>query len=232
MKKILVLVALMILIMITTSCQKPEEITLSKYFQAMKAKDRDTMASMAAEPMALEFKSWELVSSEAPVTEDLILQQLIFGLADIKAKKDKQILPLIKDKKDALDQLKTKLGETRGSKQKAELQKQIVAVEQAVAVETSNYKQAQVDYTQMKNQVDVEKKMITMSTSIEQNQELMTGKAVTVKTIIKITTTGGDKDYVFLLRKYELLNPITKKVSPNRFIILKIQPKEDFEQGK
>ena len=231
MKKILVLVALMILIMITTSCQKPEEITLSKYFQAMKAKDRDTMAAMAAEPMALEFKSWELVSSEAPMTEDLILPQLISGLADIKAKKDKQI-SLVKDKKDDLDLLKTKLGETRGSRQKAALQNQIVASEQEVAAETQNYKQAQVDYTQMKNQVEIEKKMVTMSTSIEQNQELMTGKAVTIKAIIKITTASGDKDYVFLLRKYELINPLTNKVSPNRFIILKIQPKEDFEQGK
>jgi hypothetical protein len=231
MKKILVLVALMILIMITTSCQKPEEITLSKYFQAMKAKDRDTMAAMAAEPMALEFKSWELVSSEAPVSEDLILPQLISGLADAKAKKDKQI-SLVKDKKDALDLLKTKLGETRGSRQKAELQKQIDAGELEVTAETQNYKQAQVDYTQMKNQVEVEKKMVTMSTSIEQNQELMTGKAVTVKAIIKITTASTDKDYVFLLRKYELINPLTNKVSPNRYIILRIQPKEDYEQGK
>jgi len=189
------------------------------------------MAAMAAEPMALEFKSWELVSSEAPVTEDLILPQLISGLADIKAKKDKQI-GLVKDKKDALDLLKTKLGETRGSRQKAELQKQIDASEQEVAAETQNYKQAQVNYTQMKNQVEVEKKMVTMSTSIEQNQELMTGKAVTVKAIVKITNASGDKDYVFLLRKYDLINPLTNKVSPNRFIILKIQPKEDFEQGK
>lgn len=231
MKKILVLVVLMMLIMITTSCQKPEEITLSKYFQAMKAKDRDTMAAMAAEPMALEFKSWELVSSEAPVSEDLILQQLITGQAEIKAKKDKQI-GVVKDKKDALDLLKTKLGETRGSRQKADLQKQIDAGEQDVLLETANYKQAQVDYTQMKNQVEVEKKMVTMSTSIEQNQELMTGKAITVKAIVKITTAGGDKEYVFLLRKYELINPVTNKISPNRFIILKIQPKEDFDQGK
>ena len=231
MKKTLVLVALMILNMITTSCQKPEEITLSKYFQAMKAKDRDTMASMAAEPMALEFKSWRLVSSEEPASEDLILQQLITGLADLKAKKDKQI-GVVKDKKDALDILKTKLGETRGGRQKAELQKQVDAGEQDVALETQNYKQDQVEYTQMKNQVEVEKKMVTMSTSIEQNQELMTGKAVTVKSIVRITTAGGDKDYVFLLRKYDLINPLTNKVSPNRFIILKIQPKEDFDQGK
>jgi len=231
MKKTLLLVALMILIVITTSCQKPEEITLSKYFQAMKAKDRDTMASMAAEPMALEFKSWKMVSSEEPVSEDLILPQLLTGLADLKAKKDKQI-GLVKDKKDALDILKTKLGETRAGRQKAELQKQVDAGEQDVELETQNYKQSQVEYTQMKNQVEVEKKMVTMSTSIEQNQELMTGKAVTIKANVMITTAGGDKEYVFLLRKYELINPLTNKVSPNRFIILKIQPKEDFEQGK
>ncbi|MCX6554174.1 MAG: hypothetical protein NTZ12_04040 [Candidatus Aminicenantes bacterium] len=231
MKKIFVLAALMMLIMITTSCQKPEEITLSKYFQAMKAKDRDTMASMAAEPMALEFKSWKLVSSEDPVSEDLILQQLMTSLAEIKTKKDKQI-GVVKDKKDALDLLKTKLGETRGSRQKAELKKQIDAGEQDVLAETQNYKQAQMDYTQMKEQVEVEKKMVTMSTSIDQNQELMTGKAITVKSIVRITTANGDKDYVFLLRKYNLINPLTNKVSPNRFIILRIQPKEDYEQGK
>jgi len=219
------------LIMITTSCQKPEEITLSKYFQAMKAKDRDTLATMAAEPMALEYKSWELVSSEAPVTEDLILMQLLATQAEIKAKRDK-LIGVIKDKKDALDALKTRLGETRGGRQKAELQKQIDASEQDVLLETQNYKQVVTDFSQMKNQVENEKKMVTMSTSIEQNQELMTGKAVTVKSIVKITTASGDKEYVFLLRKYELINPVTNKVSPNRFIILKIQPKEDFEQGK
>lgn len=230
MKKVLVLIALIFLIMITTSCQKPEEITISKYFQSMKAKDRDTMAAMAAEPVSLEFKSWELVASEAPETKDLILPQLIKEMADVKKKKDTQIL-LVKDKKDALDQLKTKLGETRGSRQKAELQKQIADVEIEVETETANYKRDQMDYTQMKTQVENEKKMVTLSTNIEQNQELFAGKAISAKANVKITTTEGEKEYIFLLRKYELINPVTKKVFSNRYIILKILPKEDFEQG-
>ena len=135
MKKVLVLIALIFLIMITTSCQKPEEITLSKYFQAMKAKDRDTMAAMASEPVSLEFKSWELVSSEAPVSEEFGLPKMIQELADVRKKKDDQIL-LVKDKKDALDQLKTKLSESRGAK-KAEVQKQITAMEAEVETETA-----------------------------------------------------------------------------------------------
>ncbi|HEX7503245.1 MAG TPA: hypothetical protein VF451_07465 [Acidobacteriota bacterium] len=230
MKKVLVLVALMFLIMITTSCQKPEEITISKYFQAMKAKDRDTMAAMAAEPVALEFKSWELVSSEAAVSDDILLPKLIQELSDAKKKKDDQIL-LVKDKKDALDQLKTKLGETRGGKQKADVQKQITNLEKEAETETANYKRDQMNYTQMKTQVENEKKMVALSTNIEQNQELYAGKAVNVKSIVKIVHATGEKEYVFLLRKYELINPVTNKVFSNRFIILKIQPKEEFEKG-
>ncbi len=227
MKKVLALIALLSLIMITTSCQKPEEITLSKYFQAMKAKDRDTMAAMAAEPIALEFKSWELVSSEPPVSEDVALPAMIQELAAVKKKKDDQIL-LVKDKKDALDQLRTKLTESRGSK-KAAVQKEIVAMEAEVETETGNYKRDQANYTQMKTQVENEKKMIALSTNIEQNQELLAGKTVNTKAIVKITGPGGEKEYDFVLRKYELINPVTNKVTSNRYIILKIQPREGAE---
>ncbi|MBN2344970.1 MAG: hypothetical protein JXO51_01180 [Candidatus Aminicenantes bacterium] len=226
MKKVMVWAALILLVMITTSCQKPEEITLSKYFQAMKAKDRDTMAAMASEPVALEFKSWELISSEEPVREDVILPKMIQDLAAAKKTKDNQIL-LVRDKKDALDQLKTKLSETRGSRAKAELQKQVTEMEMEVETETANYKRDQANYTQIKNQVEHEKKMVTLSTNIDQNQELLAGQMVTTKAIVKIDGPGGEKEYDFLLRKYELINPVTNKVSSNRYIILKIEPRDD-----
>ncbi len=225
MKKVLLLTALMVLIMVTTSCQKPEEITLSKYFQAMKAKDRDTMAAMAAEPMAMEFKSWELVSTEPPVSEDFGLPGMIEELTALRKKKDDQIL-LVKDKKDALDQLKTKLGESRGGK-KAAVQKEIVAMEAEVETETANYRRDQADYTMKKTQVENEKKMVSLSTNIEQNPELLNGKTVTTKAMVKIDGPSGLKDYIFTLRKYELINPVNSKVSTNRYIILKIQAKEE-----
>ena len=225
MKKVLIVIALLFLILATTSCQKPEEITLSKYFQAMKAKDRDTMAAMAIEPFAVELKSWELISSEEPVSEEFGLPKMIQDLADIKKKKDDQLL-LVRDKKDALDQLKTQLGESRGGK-KAEIQKQITVLESESEAETANYRRDQANYTQMKTQVENEKKMIILSTNIDQNQELLAGKTVTNKSIVKIDGAGGEKEYVFTLRKYELVNPVTNKVQTNRYIILKIQPREE-----
>ena len=225
MKKVLLLVALVVLVMVTTSCQKPEEITLSKYFQAMKAKDRDTMAAMAAETVSMEFKSWELISSETPVSEEFGLPKMLQELADVKKKKDAQIL-LVTDKKDAMDQLKTKLDESRGSK-KAAVQKEIDALAVEVETEIANYKRDQANYTQMKAQVENEKRMIALSTNIEQNPELLEGKTVTTKSIVKIDGPGGEKEYVFTLRKYELINPVTNKVTSNRYIILKIAPREE-----
>jgi hypothetical protein len=230
MKKVLVLIALMFLILVTTSCQKPEEIALSKYFQAMKAKDRDTMAAMAIEPFAVEFKSWKMISSEEPVSEEFGLPKMILDLADVKKKKDGQLL-LVRDKKDLLDQLKTQLGETRGGK-KAEIQKQITALEMESETETANYKRDQANYTQMKAQVENEKKMIALSTNIDQNQELLAGKTVTNKSIVKIDGAGGEKEYLFTLRKYELINPVTNKVQTNRYIILKVQPREEAEAAQ
>lgn len=226
MKKALVLAALLFLIVITTSCQKPEEITISKYFQAMKAKDRDTMAAMAAEPFAVEFKSWKLLSNEEPSSQDFGLPKMIEDLTAARKKKDDQVL-MVRDKRDALDLLKTKLSEARGGRAKAEVQKEIAAMEAEVEVETANYKRDQANYTQMKTQVENEKKMVTLSTNIDQNQELLNGKTVTTQSHVMIDGADGSKEYIFTLRKYELINPVTNKVTSNRYIILKIQPVEE-----
>lgn len=226
MKKVFVLFALLFLVVITTSCQKPEEITISKYFQAMKAKDRDTMAAMAAEPFAVEFKSWKIVSSEEPVVEAFTLPKMIEELAAAKKQKDDQIL-LVRDKKDALDQLRTKLSETRNSRAKAEIQKQVDAMGLEVETETANYKRDQANYTQAKTQVENEKKMIALSTNIDQNPELLDGKTVTTKANVMVDGGSGEKEYTFMLRKYELINPVTNKVNSNRYIILNMQSKDE-----
>jgi len=52
---------------------------------------------------------------------------------------------------------------------------------------------------------------------------------VTTNAIVKIDGPGGMKEYEFKLRKYELINPVTSKVASNRYIILKIQSREEAE---
>lgn len=228
MKKAFFLIALLIFILLTVSCQKPEEVTLSKYFQAMKAKDRDTLASMAGEPVAIEFKSWKLVSTEAPVVEDYQLPDMMKQMDQLKKDREKQI-GVIQDLRDNLDTLGSNLGEARGRK-KAEIQKQIDEVKKTEEEATNKFKEMTAEQTQKKAAIDFEKKVAGLSTSITQNQEIYSGKIQTIKSFVKITTPSGDKDYVTLLKKYELLNPATNKTMPNRLVIVKFQPVEEFDK--
>jgi hypothetical protein len=230
MKRTFSLIALLIFVLLTISCQKPEEVTLSKYFQAMSAKDRDTLASMAGEPVAIEFKSWKLLSTEVPVAGDYMLPDMIKKMDQLKKDREKQI-GAIQDLRDKLDSLQTDLGEARGRK-KTEMQKQIDDVKKAEIAETDKFKEMTVQQAKMKAEVEFEKKLTGLSTSITQNQEIYSGKTQTIKSLVKITTSTGDHDYVTLLKKYELLNPATNKIMPNRLVIVKFQPKEDFEKAQ
>ena len=228
MKKTFSLIALLIFVLLTISCQKPEEVTLSKYFQAMSAKDRDTLASMAGEPVAIEFKDWKLISTDAPVVADFQLPDMIKKMDQLKKDREKQI-GVIQDLRDKIDTLQTNLSEARGRK-KVEMQKQTDDVKKAEIVETEKFKEMTAQQSKMKAEVDFEKKLTSLSTSITQNQEIYSGKTQTIKSLVKITTSNGDHDYVTLLKKYELLNPATNKVMPNRLVIVKFQPKEDFDK--
>ncbi len=224
MKKVLFAVALMVLLLFTVSCQKPEQITISKYFQAMKAKDRDTMGAMAGEPFAIEFKSWKLIASDEPTTEDMPLSVLIKQMDELKKAKEEKIRQ-IQDLKDNSDTLKTTLSETRGSKKKT-VQAQLDAVEKSIAEETNKFKELQMNQGALKAAVEYEKKLITMSTGINQNQDAYSGKVQSYKSTVRIVTAGGERDYYFLMRKYELLNPNTGKPLISRLVIDKAVPKE------
>ena len=61
MKKVILLLAVLGLIVVMSSCQKAEEVTVSKYFGAMQANDKATMGTMAYEPRDVEFKDFEIL---------------------------------------------------------------------------------------------------------------------------------------------------------------------------
>jgi len=226
MRKFLLLLAVMSLILITASCQKPEEVTLSKYFQAMKIKDTQTLAAMATDPVAIEFKDWKLIKTEEPVIEDALLPQLVKQLDEAKAKRMEQI-QLIQEKKDLSDTLKTQISDSRSSRQKAELKKQLDETDTAVITETEVFKKMQSDYNQLKNLVDYEKKLTTLSIGgITEHQDLYTGKTSTVNAQINITTAAGDKEYIVVLKRYDLVNPVTNHNFSSRYLVLKFYPKQ------
>jgi predicted RNase H-like nuclease (RuvC/YqgF family) len=229
MKKIILLLALFGVIFTLTSCQKAEEITVNKYFQAMQTNDKDTMAAMAIEPKDIEFKSYKLTIAGEPTIESLALPKLQKELADLRKAKQEQVNVAL-DKRDEVDELQFEAEETRRRTKKTELDQKIKELQAQLEAEEQKVKDIQAHINQHNQMIKLEKSMITMSTGINQNFELYTGETHSMKVLADVTLTNNEaKKYVFLLRK-NLLKLGDNAIPAGRLIITKIETEEDFQK--
>jgi hypothetical protein len=228
MKKVLLLIVLFGLIFITTSCQKSEEVTVSKYFQAMRHNDKDTMSSMAAEPKHLEYKSYKIVSIDEPLTLEYDLPALIQKLDESKKEKNNLALEA-GDKRDDVEDLKDELEETRRASKKRELRKKIEEAEVAFYQAEQGYKDLVKKIGELKKKIEFERNIINLSTGIKKNAEMFQG--VINQSVVRTNVTLNNdtqNEYVFVLRKYVFM--INEKERPCRWIILKILSAEEYEK--
>jgi predicted RNase H-like nuclease (RuvC/YqgF family) len=229
MKKIILLLALFGVIFTLTSCQKAEEITVTKYFQAMQTNDKDTMAAMAVEPKDIEFKSYKLTIVGESKEDVLALPNLQKELADLKKAKQEQVNVAL-DKRDEVDELQFEAEETRRRTKKTELDQKIKELQAQLEEEEQKVKDIQAHINQLNQMIKQEKNMVTMSTGVNQNFELYTGKTYTMKVLADVTLTNNEtKKYVFLLRK-DRLELGGNELPAGRLIITKIETEEDFQK--
>jgi predicted RNase H-like nuclease (RuvC/YqgF family) len=229
MKKIILLLALFSVIFTLTSCQKAEEITVTKYFQSMQANDKDTMAAMAVEPKDIEFKSFKLTVAGEPTISPQALPNLQKQKTDLTKARREQVNVAL-DKRDEVDELQFELEETRRRTKKQELEKRIKELETELEAEEQKVKDIQAQINQITQMIKLEKSMITMSTGINQKFELYSGETHSMKVLADVTLTNNDtKKYVFVLRK-DILKLEDRALPPGRLIITKIETEEDFEK--
>jgi hypothetical protein len=228
MRKSILLLAVLSLLVVMSSCQKAEEVTVTKYFQAMEHNDRDTMAAMAYEPKDIEFKSYEILSIDQPVTKELELPILQKKLADTEKGKKDQVSKAI-EKEEALSEAKDELDEVRGGR-RAELQNKVDKLQAESDVETQKVRTMQLDINKLKKAIDSEKALITLSTAMRDNLEMFTGETASIKVTTKVTLQNNEvKKYIFLLRKDTLL--LEGKKQMGRLVIIKLMTEEEYENS-
>jgi hypothetical protein len=228
MKKTILLLALFSLIVVLTSCKKAEEITITKYFQAMQHNDKDTMAAMAVEPKAIKFKSFKVSSMVEPEVKELELPAMEQKLKEIEKQKKDQ-LNVAMDKSDVVEELKDELEETRRRSRRAQLQKQLETAQKEADEERSNYLALNNWLIQMRKDIDTEKNMIENSTGIDRNFELYTGETHIHKVTVNVTLANDEvKDYIFVLRRNVV--KLEDRTINGRMIIIKIATLEEYEQ--
>lgn len=228
MRKSILLLAVLSLLVVMSACQKAEEVTVTKYFQAMQHNDRDTMAAMAYEPKDIEYKSYEILSIDKPVTKELELPVLLKKLADTEKGKKDQVTKAI-DKEEALSEAKDELEETRGGR-RAELQSKIEKLQAESDAETQKVRTMQLDINKLKKAIDREKALITLSTAMRDNLEMFTGETAAIKVTTKVTLQNNEvKNYIFLLRKDTL--QLEGKKQLGRLVIIKLMTAEEYEKS-
>lgn len=229
MRKSILLLAVLSLMVVLGSCQKSEEVTVTKYFQAMMHNDRDTMAAMAYEPKDIEYKSYEILSIDEPVTKELELPVLLKKLADTEKGKKEQVTKAM-DKAEALQDAQDELDETRGGGKKAELQNKIAKLQAESDAETLKVRTMQLDINKLKKAIDREKALITLSTAMRDNLEMFSGETAFIKVTAKVTLMNNEvKNYIFLLRKDTL--KLEGKQQLGRLVIIKLMTAEEYEKS-
>jgi len=236
MKKTLLILILLSVAIIMTSCSKAEEVTITKYFQAMKvgdAGDKDTMTSMAINPKHIKFDKYEIVSISDPVVEPILLPTLNQNLADI-AQEKKDVGLSAQEANDAILDLEDELADARSSAKKRELRKQIEEAKINKDELITNFKDIITKKKNLEKQIEFEQTLMKTSAGRSQmpNIEMYTGDSYTSKVDIKITLpTKEIVDYVFILKKY-VLKLAEKELPRNRFLITEIMTSEEYAKSK
>ena len=177
MRKIILLLALLSVIVFITSCQKAEEVTVEKYFQAIAHKDTDTMSTLSYVPKRVEYKAFEVLSIDEPVTKPLELPVLRKKLAEFEREKAALVAAVV-EKTEEYEDLDFELEETRRSSKKAELRKKIKELKAEVEEETLKVKNSQLNIGKTKKEIDREEALIALSTGFKENLGMFTGETL------------------------------------------------------
>ncbi len=226
MKRVVFFALLIGVIMFSVSCQNPEDVTISKYFAALKhgdQGDRDTMNAMSVDPKFIQAKSFEIVKVEPARELDLqlpLLEKKQNELTEARKEQGKTA----QETNDVLEDIKYELESVARGKQRQELEAKLADAEALKKVEENKFKQFTAQIGQVKKMVEFEKNMIKLSANVTENFDFYTGKVQFVDVLVKVTgDDGAVSDYVFVLTRYDLA--IEGKPLPrSRYIILKILP--------
>lgn len=230
MKKTILLMALFGLIALMASCSKGEEVTISKYFEAIKMNDTDTLGAMALEPKKIIHKKYEVVAISEPLIEPLQLSNLEKKLADLTAGRKKQ-LDAAMDKQYEMEDLQDELEETRRRSKKKELEEQIAVKKEEMDAEKKKLYGVMQDINNTKNAISREKALIKSSTGVSENFALYTGESYKSEATVKVTLPdGGTQDYIFRMISYQM--SIQDRPRNGRLVILKIATPEELEAEK
>jgi len=225
-RKGLSVIGIVLLLFLLQSCaQKPEEGLLKRYFHAVSLNDLTTMSTIALEPVAMEGTSWKIVKASEEEIEPANLPDLEKMEKEFKKKLEEHVGPTV-DADDALYAAKEKLRTARTRAARRAAQREVDEAQVKFEEEREIHRQLQRNYNEAKAAAAREEEISTFSLGAGElpNIREMQGEVHSKEVEVRIVTETGTKDYNFWLRKYDLSDETLGRHFRGRWIIVIIEP--------
>ena len=203
------------------ACGHPEKQVVDNYFNAVKAKDNQTLSSFATARFERPVQSWEIKDTLEETTEAMPLVALMEKLKQAEAAQ-------AADTKEAraynLDHF-ADIDTVRDLKSKG---RPIPAKIQPVATRWDEFNQKDRDskkaVAEARDAVEKEKRNMALSVGTTEGLEAMQGEVKTKRIAVDVTIEGQTQPYVMTLKRYEVKREAGPRVQ-SRWMIQSLQPR-------
>jgi hypothetical protein len=205
------------------ACGRPEDSVVSRYFDAVNAKDSQTVTSFALVNFDKKVDKWSIVNSPDPIRAPAPLPELVkkakaaeAALADNTKAARSYNLEHFKE----LDQVREI--EKKNGKMPANLA--------TVAAEWAKFNKQDRDLKKLvadaKAELEREKRVVGLSlVGAAEDVESLTGEMITKPVDLVLTIAGQPQNYVMTVRKYELHKADKGPAIMSRWVVLNLEPK-------
>lgn len=203
-------------------CGHPEQTVVTQYFNAVKAKDNQTLSSFAAVNFDKPVQSWKILASSAETKSPATLPSLIQA---------------VKDAESQVSQNRMKATEFRNQhfsewEQVQELQKKnqpipgkLAAVSEGYQEFTKKDQELKKTVAQAKEAVERERHLASLSLGQLPDLDSLQGEVIQKQLDVELTIGGQPQVWVMSLRRYSMEQTGAGRRVISRWIIQGLQPK-------
>jgi hypothetical protein len=201
------------------SCGGSESTVVDQYFNAVNAKDDQTLSSFAAVKFDRPVESWKITGTSEEQRTPVTAGEMAAKVKDLEA----QVAKNMKEARETLDA--GKVGEVQALRR---ANKAVPASLQATAADYDRFTKAAADLRKQvaaaKDALEKERRHMTLSVGAVDSLEGVTGEVVS-KTVDLDLTLKDEKPapYVMTLRKYELQREGPRAIS--RWVVQDLKPR-------
>jgi hypothetical protein len=200
-------VILLISLFFLQSCQsKPEVKVLERYFHAVVMGDRQTMGTMALEPISPEFASWEITATGEEIVEPFGLPDLNSQELELKRQVEESII-ITMNAKDEVDDALFEMENARTREARRTAQRKVDDLQKKYEEIRARHDQVQVDYSNAMDKAEREEKVTSFSLGAGDvpNIRELSGNVHSKIVDVKVVLLNGDiKNYKCHLVRYDL----------------------------